>query len=43
MHRQIVGVDGCRAGWIAAEYNSNRKQVTFVTHADFSALLESIF
>src|SRR3954447_8669129 len=39
MHRQIIGVDGCQAGWIAAEYHSNRKQVTFSTHADFSALL----
>jgi predicted RNase H-like nuclease len=39
MDTQIVGVDGCRAGWIAADYNPKRKQITFSTHADFSALL----
>ena len=41
MSSRAVGVDGCKFGWIAAEYNFERRQITFRTHADFSSLLVS--
>ena len=39
MHRRVVGVDGCKPGWIAAEYDHKLSQLTFRTYADFSSLL----
>ena len=39
MHSHLVGVDGCKVGWIAAKYDPNSKRFTFTTHADFSSLL----
>jgi predicted RNase H-like nuclease len=39
MHCHVVGVDGCKAGWIAAEYDPDARRLTFTTHADFSSLL----
>ena len=41
MHTHVVGVDGCKFGWIAAEYDPDVRQFTFTTHADFSSLLVS--
>jgi len=37
----VVGVDGCKYGWIAAALEPDGKQLTFTTHADFAALLAS--
>jgi predicted RNase H-like nuclease len=39
MLSRVVGVDGCKAGWIAAEYDPDAMRLTFTTHADLSSLL----
>jgi predicted RNase H-like nuclease len=39
MHIHVAGVDGCKAGWIAAEYDLDNRPLTYTTHADFSSLL----
>src|SRR5436305_30887 len=41
MHKCVVGVDGCKFGWIAAEYLLDRRQLSFTAHAHFSSLLAS--
>jgi predicted RNase H-like nuclease len=41
MHCRVIGVDGCKFGWIAAEYDFERGQLTFSTYTDFSSLLHS--
>jgi predicted RNase H-like nuclease len=39
MHSHVVGVDGCKFGWIAADYDPDGRRLTFTAHADFSSLL----
>lgn len=41
MHSKVVGVDGCKAGWLAAAYDLDSRKLTFTTHANFSSLLAS--
>jgi len=41
MPSEVVGADGCRAGWIAATYDPDGRRLTFTTHANFSSLLAS--
>jgi predicted RNase H-like nuclease len=41
MSLHVVGVDGCKCGWIAAKYAPDIDRLTFATHADFSSLLLS--
>jgi len=43
MHRHVVGVDGCKSGWIATKYDPEGRQLTFTTHADFESLLVAGF
>jgi predicted RNase H-like nuclease len=43
MYSQVVGVDGCKFGWIAAGYDPDGRRFTFTAHADFSSLLVSCF
>lgn len=37
----VVGVDGCKGGWIAATYDRSDKHVEFKLHAEFSELVEA--
>src|SRR5713226_1426811 len=41
MRTCVVGVDGCKVGWIAAVYCPDGGEFTFATHADFSSVLVS--
>jgi predicted RNase H-like nuclease len=41
MPLHVVGVDGCKCGWIAAKCEPDIGRLTFATHADFSSLLLS--
>lgn len=41
MSIEVVGVDGCRFGWICAEYRPEEQQFAFTQHADFSLLIRS--
>jgi predicted RNase H-like nuclease len=43
MEHRVIGVDGCKSGWIAAEYVVDRSQLIFRTCADFSSVLVSAF
>src|SRR5580698_8834005 len=43
MHIHVAGVDGCSAGWIAAEFDLDGRQITYTTRADFSSLLLACF
>src|SRR5271156_4377261 len=41
MSLHIVGVNGCKCGWVAAKYDPDNRKPTFAAHADFSSLLLS--
>ncbi|MDP2272893.1 MAG: DUF429 domain-containing protein [Archangium sp.] len=38
---KLVGVDGCKSGWVAAESNQTLSRVTFRVHPTFASLLKS--
>lgn len=40
LSRQIVGVDGCKAGWVAVTMDVNAARPAVSVHRDFSLLLE---
>lgn len=39
MSVEVVGVDGCKSGWVGASYDPDAGRLAFSTHADFSSLL----
>ena len=37
----MVGVDGCKGGWVAARLDCQSMMATLAVHADFAGVLES--
>lgn len=41
MSIDVVGVDGCKSGWICAEYSSKEARFRFTQRAEFTSLIRS--
>ena len=40
MYEYVVGVDGCRSGWLICRYEFSARRVTFEVMPNFATLLE---